>query len=260
MPHLLNVWPSIIPRLRDAPQVLLLFDYDGTLTPIVSHPDLAILHPKSRELLQNLCRKDKYLLGVISGRSLADVRDKVGIPDMIYAGNHGLEIQGPGLEFIHPEAVRSLPLLDQIYIELQVRLAGYAGVMVEHKGLTLSVHNRSAPDTLVGNIEETFTDCISGYLASDQVKTTRGKRVLEVRPNVEWHKGMAIKKVQDTFTEASLTVFFGDDLTDEDGFQVVQKSGGLAVFVGDPRQPTRALHRVDSPQEVLETLRLLAQL
>jgi trehalose-phosphatase len=93
---------------------------------------------------------------------------------------------------------------------------------------------------------------------SGSVRITTGKKVLEVRPNVEWDKGKAIAKLQETFTAAGLTVFFGDDRTDEDGFRVVQDSGGIAVFVGPARQPTVALHRVDAAEDVAQVLELLA--
>ena len=75
-----------------------------------------------------------------------------------------------------------------------------------------------------------------------------------------WDKGKAIEKLMEIYLDADLTVFFGDDLTDEAGFGVVQDAGGLGVFVGEARQPTRALYRVDSPAEVRETLRLLYKL
>ena len=97
-------------------------------------------------------------------------------------------------------------------------------------------------------------------METGEVKIGHGKQVLEVRPNVDWNKGRAIRMLMDVFPEASLAAFFGDDVTDEDGFEVVQEAGGLAVFVGEARQPTKALYRVDSPQEVLETLRLLRDL
>ena len=81
-----------------------------------------------------------------------------------------------------------------------------------------------------------------------------------MRPDIPWDKGKAIAYLQGTYPSASLTFYFGDDLTDEDGFEVVQSIGGIAVFVGQARQPTRAIHRLDSPQEVMETLQLIDQI
>jgi trehalose 6-phosphate phosphatase len=240
--------------------VLLTLDYDGTLTPIVSRPDLAVLPAGVRALLVELTGNSKYLVGVISGRSLEDVREKVDVEGIVYAGNHGLEMEGPGVRFLHPEAKSLKGLLEQVCRDLGDNLAHYPGVVVENKGLTLSVHYRMTPNSLANEVEEVFKATVLSFRDSAQVKITGGKKVLEVRPNVEWHKGKAIGKLMELHPEVSLAAFFGDDLTDEDAFAAVQDANGIAVFVGPTRQPTKALHRVDSPEEVSEALRLMAQL
>jgi trehalose 6-phosphate phosphatase len=260
MPHLLNVWPTVSKALRDAPCLLLLFDYDGTLTPIAVRPDLAVLPSETRDSLTSLSSDGRYILGVISGRSLADVRERVGMPDIIYAGNHGLEIEGPGIRFLHPQAEELKTVIGEVHEQLRHLIADYPGVVIEHKGLTLSVHYRLTPENLAGQVNSAFHAIVSSFQESTPIKITRGKKVLEVRPDVPWDKGKAIARLREIFPQATLTMFFGDDLTDEDGFNVVQEAGGIAVFVGPARQPTRALHRVDSPQEVAQTLRLMAQL
>jgi len=260
MPHLLNVWPSVRKQLQNSSKVLLLSDYDGTLTPIVDRPDLAVLAPETRNVLLSLGRREKYLLGIVSGRSLADVRDRVDVPGLIFAGNHGLEMKGPGLEFVHPEAERLRETLGSLYVRLLKELADLPGVMVEDKGLTLSVHYRLSPEPVVGEVQRRFGSATSALLESGMIKITSGKKVLEVRPNLAWDKGKAIDMLQSAYPEASLTLFFGDDLSDEDGFAVVQDGGGVDVFVGPARQPTKARYRLDSPQEVVQTLQLLDQL
>ncbi len=260
MPHLLNVWPSVSEKLSRAAGSLLLFDYDGTLTPIVSHPDLAVLSPSTRDLLLSLSSRPNYLVGLVSGRSLADLQDKISSPDIIYAGNHGLEINGPGISFTPPEGADQTQLMGRIYDLMRENLADMPGAMTEHKGLTLSVHTRATPDEAVSAVEKAFRDTVGPWVDSGQVRITLGKRVLEVRPNVDWDKGKAIRYLMDAFPRAFPPVFFGDDLTDEDGFEAVQEVGGLAVFVGPARQPTKALYRVDSPAEVEQTLHLLTLL
>ena len=114
MPHLLNVWPQVSQRLRDQAQVLLLFDYDGTLTPIVEHPDAAVLPAPVKQLLSRLESSDKFLVGVVTGRSLSDISGRVGLPGLIYAGNHGLEIMAPGLEFVHEAAAALASVQEEI--------------------------------------------------------------------------------------------------------------------------------------------------
>ena len=259
MPHLLNVWPSVSQRFRRADVSLLLFDFDGTLSPIVARPELAVLPAETRDLLLEAQSDHRYVLGIVSGRSLVDLRDRVGLDGLIYAGNHGLEIQGNGLDFLHPEASRLMEEMGLIYQELELALESYPGVIGENKGLSLSLHYRQTPLEIVPQVEEGFHKAVATAAESGLVKVTRGKQVLEVRPNLDWGKGRAISQIQAAHAEAQLTAFFGDDLTDEDGFAAVQQTGGVAVLVGPPGQPTRAEYRLDSPLEVAETLRLLLQ-
>ena len=260
MPHLLNVWPRVSRQLANAGHVLLLLDYDGTLAPIAPRPDLATLPPAARQALLRLARRERYTLGLVSGRGLADLTEMVGLPGLIYAGNHGLEIRGqePELNFIHPEAARLRPELAALLVGLGERLAGYDGVLVEGKGLTLSVHYRLTPEELRGAVHAGFDAVVAPARAAGRVRVTRGKEVLEVRPNVAWDKGRAIARIAESFPAGTLAVFFGDDLTDEDGFAAVHALEGISVFVGAARQPTQAQYRLDSPQEVAETLSLLA--
>ncbi len=258
MPHLLNVWPRVRRQLAAASHVLLLLDYDGTLVPIAPRPDLAALAPETRQTLARLARRERYTLGLVSGRGQADLSAMVGLPGLIYAGNHGLEIRGPDLDFTHPEAARLRPDLDATFEALKERLSGYDGVLVEGKGLTLSVHFRLTPAELRPQVHAGFDAAAAPARAAGRVRVTRGKEVLEIRPNVAWDKGRAIARIAETLPAGTLAVFFGDDLTDEDGFAAVHQLNGLSVFVGAARQPTQAQYRLDSPKEVAETLTLLS--
>ena len=260
MPHLLNVWPQVSRRISRADHVLLLSDYDGTLSPIAGRPDLAVLPTKTRESLQAIHEAGKFSLGIVSGRGLADLREMVGIPGLIYAGNHGLEIEGPEGSFVHPEAEELRPHLDSVLCSLEERLSGLQGVYVEGKGLTLSVHYRLTPEELRAQVMAGFDEVMVHQTDDGRVRVTRGKEILEIRPKVDWHKGRAIIRIAQTLPSGTLPIYFGDDLTDEDGFEAVQELDGISIFVGPPRQPTRALYRVDSPTEVAETLELLGRL
>ena len=258
MPHLLNVWPQVRRQLDQAARVLLLLDYDGTLTPIAPRPELATLPPETRQAVSRLHRRERYTVGLVSGRGLDDLMAMVDLPGLIYAGNHGLEIRGPELDFIHPAAAQWRPELDKLLNALRENLAGYAGVLVEGKGLTLSVHYRLTPPELRPQLQAAFEETVAAAQQAGQVRITRGKEVLEVRPAVDWDKGQAILRIAADFPPGTLPIFFGDDLTDEDGFAAVHQLNGLAVLVGPARQPTRARYRVDSPREVTQTLTLLA--
>lgn len=260
MPHLLNVWPSVVRRLANAPKILLLFDYDGTLTPIVARPEIAILPEETRDRLSALSQMDRFVVGVVSGRGLGDLESLVALPGLIYAGNHGLEMRGGGMEFVHPEAQAFEESLIEVTQLLERELAGIPGTVVDNKRLTLTVHFRSVPGSHSGQVDPIVVTTAAPYVRAGQMKITRGKKVVEVRPNLDWGKGKAIEKIIEDRGDKPFPVFFGDDQTDEEGFATVQDADGLAVFVGPSRERTLALHQLESPAEVSQVLALLAQL
>jgi trehalose 6-phosphate phosphatase len=260
MPHLLNVWPSVSRKLSGASRVLLLFDYDGTLTPIVARPEIAILSDETRRLLSLLAGMDRFVVGVVSGRGLADLELLVAIPGLVYASNHGLEISGVGMGFVHPEAPAFEETLAEVARLLVQGLAGVPGIVVDNKRLTLTVHFRSTPDSYSEQVDDTVVATARPYVDAGRMKITRGKKVVEVRPNIDWGKGKAIEQIRKNCGDSPLPVFFGDDETDEEGFVTVQDAGGVAVYIGGTRQNTKALHQLESPQEVAQVLALLTQL
>ena len=257
MAHLLNIWPSVKSRFRQAEKILLLFDYDGTLTPIVSRREDALLSPVVRDLLESLAAKPRYTVGIVSGRSLDDLAVKADIPGIIHAGNHGMEIRGEGLNFVHPGALSRRVILDEVESILVEVLGHIQGVIVEHKGLTLTVHYRGVPEAHAGEVQATVAAATLSYVEAGNLRLTQGKMVVEIRPAIPWDKGKAIEKIRNECGNHPLPVYFGDDRTDEDGFRVVQDMGGVAVFVGGGRQGTVAYHQLESPKEVADALRLL---
>jgi len=254
--HLLSVWPKVAQQLRDARHILLLTDYDGTLTPIVERPELANLSEEARRLLRTLARHHRFTLGVISGRALADLKDKVGISGIIYAGNHGLEIEGPGISFVNPMAEELRPILRIMHYVLSRALGTIKGVLVENKGLSLSIHYRLAEKRRAREIEGIVKQVVGGAEATGQAKITSGKKVYEVRPAVTWDKGKAIKLLMKKYGKGGrksglLPMYLGDDLTDEDGFRVIEAYGiGISVFVGEQNQQSTARYFLKSPAEV----------
>ena len=260
MPHLLNVWARVSRLISQANQVLLALDYDGTLSPIVDRPELALLPAQTRDSLIQLNRNEKYLVGVVSTRGLEDVRTRVGIEGLIYAGNRGLEISGGGMDFVHPEAQLLKEKVDQALGILEQGLAHFNGVMVEPKGLSLTVHYRLAPEESLEAVKEAVDQMVSPFLESGALSLSTGKMAIDILPAVAWGKGDTIRKIGAALPQTSLSLYFGDDLVDEDGFTAVQATGGLGVFVGPARAATAALYRVDSPQEVAEALELMAQI
>jgi trehalose 6-phosphate phosphatase len=261
--HLHAEWSKIAAKIRGARHILFLTDYDGTLTPIVEKPELAVLSEETRQLLRALSQQHRLTVGVISGRALPDLKEKVNIAGLIYAGNHGLEIQGPGIDFVNPIAEELKPFLRIIHSVLSRALGSIRGVLVENKGLSISIHYRLAGENRVRDVEKILNKVVGGIEAAGKAKITRGKKVLEVRPAVAWDKGKAIKLLMKKYGKGGrrsglLPIYFGDDLTDEDGFKVIENYGdGISVFVGETSRNTNAGYFLKSPDEVTIFLGML---
>ena len=246
---------------RRAGRMLVALDYDGTLLPIAPRPEAAVLPEGTRALVARLAARPDTYVAVISGRGLEDIRARVGLEGVYYAGNHGLEIEGPGLRQVHEGALEALPQIAACAAELRARLAGVEGVILEDKGITLSVHYRLVSDEEeVARVRrEVLATC--GDRAG--LRITTGKRVLEVRPAVDWDKGQAIRFLVEALgleTTRAPVVFFGDDLTDEDAFRALRGRGdGVLVATAEEVRPdTAATALVESTEEVLELLEALA--
>ena len=265
MEHLLSAWPKVIKQLRSARHILLLLDYDGTLTPIVERPELANLPEGVKQLLQALVRQRRLTLGVISGRALVDLKEKVGIRGIIYAGNHGLEIEGAGISFVNPLAEEFKPILRLMRYVLSQALGAIKGVLVEDKGLTLSVHYRQVAADKSTEVKGVFDRIAGGAATLGKIRITSGKKVYEIRPALAWDKGKAIKMLMKKYGKGGrksglLPVYIGDDLTDEDGFRVIENYGsGISVFVGERDYHTSARYFLESPDEVAKFLSLLLE-
>ena len=266
MQHLFSVWPEAAQRLKAARRVLLLSDYDGTLTPIVDRPELADLPAGTRQLLRALAHRHRFTVGIISGRALSDLKHRVGIGSIVYAGNHGLEIEGPGISFINPLAEEMKPVLRVIHQALSKALITVRGALVEDKGLSLSVHYRLVEKEEVEKAKTIFKRILRVPRLSGKVKITSGKKVHEVRPAVDWDKGKAIKLLMKRYGKGGrrsglLPIYLGDDLTDEDGFRAIERyRDGLTVFVGGESDSTMARYFLRSPGEVERFLSMLLDL
>jgi trehalose 6-phosphate phosphatase len=257
--HLLSAWSEVAQQLRGAGHVLLLLDYDGTLSPIAGRPELADLPADTRQLLEALAQKRRLALAIISGRALADLKQKVGVDNIIYAGNHGLEIEGGGISFVNPEAEEAKPLLSRLHGELSRALGAIRGVLVEDKELTLSVHYRQVAEGKSAEVREIFEGVTGDAARGGKIEITQGKKVYEVRPAVTWDKGNVVEMLIGQ-EKGTLPVYLGDDLTDEDGFQAVEGyKGGVSVFVGEEDHPSSARYFLRSTQEVAKFLSLLLE-
>lgn len=209
-------------------------DFDGTLAPIVPVPDDARMPAATAEVLRTLARRADTHIAIVSGRGLDDLRSRIPVDGLYLAGNHGLEIDGPDLHRMHPDAQAARPRLAALAQTLRRGLPALPGVIVEDKGLTLSVHYRMVQDESAA--EEIRSLVRQRAAAADGVVTTEGKKVVEIRPDVDWNKGRAFE-----FVRASIealhgrgpALFIGDDRTDEDVFRILGETD-CSIIVGDP--------------------------
>ncbi len=266
MEHLLSVWPRIAGQLEQAPHIWLFADYDGTLTPIVQRPELAVLPEINRQLLEMLARHSKVTIGVISGRAVADLKNLIRVNNIIYAGNHGMEIESPGMNYQYPLGEDIKVLFSILFKVLNKAFAGIPGVIVEDKGLTFSIHYRQVDKSRVPEVQDIFYRSIGSLNATNKVKITKGKKVLEIRPVTYWNKGKAVKfimrrgKKVDRPNEA-IPIYLGDDLTDEDAFRQINKyNNGVTVFIGENYRETSAQYYLHSTGEVTRLLEYMLEM
>ncbi|HDP70344.1 MAG TPA: trehalose-phosphatase [Actinobacteria bacterium] len=260
MQYLFKDWPHLSQVFKKASRILLLADFDGTLASIVDRPELAEMSLKMRMLLANLAEKPHFTVGILSGRSLSDLKKKAGIEGIAYAGNHGFEIETSNDVYVHPKALGISKFLNEVGDELKTSLSSFKGVFVENKGLTLSIHYRLAPLEDVPKINKIFSNTVGHCLEKSILKKTVGKKVLELRPPIDWNKGSAILwLIEKLGLKNELPIYLGDDKTDEDAFCVL-KNKGISIFVGEPLISSKAAYYLRDTLEVEDFLEKLGAL
>jgi alpha,alpha-trehalase len=259
-----NTLPSALDAIEtieeqiEGKKVAVFLDYDGTLTPIVNAPEQAVLSDSMRHVISELAKR--CTVAVVSGRDLQDVRDKVGIDPLFYAGSHGFDIGGP--EDWHLELQKGkdfLPALDEAEGRLREALQNIEGTHVERKRFSIAVHYRmvkpedaSKVGKKVNQVAETFTS----------LRKSTGKKIYELQPKIDWDKGKALHwvlRALDLDTPEVIPFYIGDDTTDEDAFRVV-RDRGFAIVVMDETRATEAAYVLRDPDEVESFLHTLVSL
>ena len=247
--------PDAVSILREAGErgLALFLDYDGTLTPIVERPEDALLADETRAVLRKLAQR--HTVAIVSGRDLEDVRRRVGLEDVHYAGCHGFDIAGPRGTRGPGAAAAAAPQLAAAAEQVAHDTRGLPGVQLERKRFTLAVHYRRARDADVPAVREAVARAQARHPA---LRATSGKMVLELRPDVDWDKGRAVLwLIGELKLEDALPVYIGDDVTDEDAFRALAGRGvGIAVHEGP--QATAAQYALRDPDEVRALLARLA--
>ncbi|HZQ31166.1 MAG TPA: trehalose-phosphatase [Mycobacterium sp.] len=255
IPNAVASFGQIADALSGRPAVCL--DYDGTLSAIVPDPDSAELVDGAADALARLA--ERCPVAILSGRDLADIRYRVGVPGLWYAGSHGFESVAPDGSYRQNEdAAAAVPVLEEAAAQLRKTLESIGGIRVEHKRFAVAIHYRDVAVDQVGTV------VAATYRVGhrEHLRVTNGRKVVELRPDVDWNKGSTLDWICEQIEQEQpvLPIYLGDDLTDEDAFDAIRADGiGILVrHTEDGDRPSAARFTLDSPDQVLEFLDRLA--
>ncbi len=257
---------AILDPLRaDPASAAVLCDVDGTLAPIVDDPEAAAVPPEAAATLARLAERYR-LVACVTGRRASAARRMVGLDQIAYAGNHGLELLAPGdaMPRLDPALGHRGAAASGFVSRLDWEVLERVGLRLEDKGPIQAIHWRGADDE---STAAQRADSIAALAEEEGLVAHRGRMVLEVRPTATVHKGIAVRRL---VSEAgvSAAVFGGDDRTDLDAFAALRDlaaSGELAtavcVGVSSAEAPPEIEQRtdvvVDGPAGFLDLLRSL---
>lgn len=255
VPLALDRLAEIKARIRNRP-VAIFLDYDGTLSPIVDRPEDAVISDEMRAAIRELAGRCAVV--VISGRALEDVTRRVGLETVIYAGSHGFDIAGPsGRGIQHKEGADYVPAIARAARDLRRRLGSIEGVIVEDKTYAVAVHYRMVKAGRLGRVKQAVDSVLARY---PSLRRTRGKKVFELRPGMDWDKGKAVLwllHALDLESRRVVPFYLGDDVTDRDAFRAL-RGKGISILVAEEEQATTADYRLADPSEVQTFLQKLA--
>jgi alpha,alpha-trehalase len=254
LPSALTCAADITRRIGGTPPAVFL-DYDGTLTPIVARPELATLSAAMAELLRDLSARCP--VAILSGRDLADLQAMVKLEGVVYAGSHGFDVDAP--EELGGRVRRGEDFADVLAAaraRLKEAVAPIADAWVEDKAFAVTLHFRQVAADDTPAVEAAFADVADAF---PDLRRTVGKKVLELRPNVEWDKGRALQMLLESIDRSGphFPLFVGDDETDEDAFRAVAGKG-IGIRVGDPHVASAAEYFLADTDEVGTFLEKLA--
>jgi len=259
LPDALECRAALTKRLAGGRMAVFL-DFDGTLAPVAETPDLAELPDPVRGVVREL--SNRCLVAVISGRDREDVKAKVGLDGLIYAGSHGFDIDGPGGEKPFHGCAEYMEALAGAGGRLEHDLDGISGSLIERKRCSVAVHDRLVADADRPRIKSVVEAAVKAF---PNLRIKPGKRVYEVLPDLDWDKGRAVEWLLRVMgLEDATAVYVGDDVTDEDAFRALHDTG-IGVVVADHGEgrdgtsETHASYRLDGVSEVEKFLRMLSE-
>lgn len=238
-------------------QLLLVFDYDGTLTPFAERPELAQLDPKLRGLLARLAAIPRVALGVVSGRDLADLMAMVGLPGLYYGGTWGMELDLRGERIIPVDSSAARQWVKTLTALLEPRVTAYPGAWIEKKALGLTIHYRQVRPEQSAAAHTEFIALLQPYAESAHI--FQAPLAIEILPALGIDKGTALQAIvaHSHCTEADGLLYAGDAANDAAALATTAALGGIALGIG-PEPPAAATHRLADYRELTALLAQLA--
>ncbi|XP_078446140.1 putative trehalose-phosphate phosphatase F [Wolffia australiana] len=274
-PSALSAFEQIAEKAKGK-RVALFLDYDGTLSPIVDDPDRAFMSDSMRAAVRDAVRC--VPIAIISGRSRDKVYEFVGLSDLYYAGSHGMDIVGPVRDSAtaddHPNCIRSsdkqgkevslfqpasefVPMIEEVFESLVDSTSDINGANVENNKFCVSVHYRNVDEENWPVVAQRVHDTLKRY---PRLRLSHGRKVLEIRPVIEWNKGKAVEFLLESLgldhSDDVLPIYIGDDRTDEDAFEVL-RGRGVGILVSSLPKESKASFSLRDPSEVKEFLKML---
>ncbi|KAF5731071.1 Haloacid dehalogenase-like hydrolase superfamily protein isoform 2 [Tripterygium wilfordii] len=251
-------------------RIALFLDYDGTLSPIVDNPDCAFMSNAMRHAVKRVAKY--FPTAIISGRSRDKVYEFVGLTELYYAGSHGMDIMGPVQQYtpdghqtsvwatdqqgkevnLFQPASAFLPMIDEVFRSLVECTKDIKGAKVENNKFCISVHYRNVDENIWTTVAHCVQDVIKDF---PRLRLTHGRKVLEVRPVIDWDKGKAVTFLLESLGLSNcddvLPIYVGDDRTDEDAFKVLKEGNrGYGILVSSAPKETNACYSLRDPPEV----------
>jgi alpha,alpha-trehalase len=253
LPAALDRLAEIVPKLK-AQEHAVCLDYDGTLTPIVSRPDQALISESMQTVVREL--GEACTVAIVSGRAYADIRKLVGL-DMIYLADHGFELADPTGSVETYEAAAALSAeVAEVARKAEDRLGSIPGALVEPKPFSVAIHYRLVEDADLPKVHGQVDQLLK---ESKGLRLLEGKKVHEFRPDLDWDKGKAVQFLANRIgVPLSGILYIGDDVTDEDVFRDIRDTG-IGIVVWDSPRQTAAGYALSGPDEVELFLKRLAE-
>lgn len=259
-------------------RIAVFLDYDGTLSPIVEDPECALMSDEMRTAVKEIA--NLFPTAIITGRSREKVYEFVQLPELYYAGSHGMDIMGPaeGCNGFRAHGTKALDekgnemvlfqpasefthIMNEVFKLLEDRARKIPGAKVEHNKFCVSVHFRCVKEENWLALAEQVQHVLNAY---PNLRLTQGRKILEIRPSIAWNKGKALDYLLRALGLGSrndvFPIYIGDDRTDEDAFKVLtRRKAGLGILVSNTVKETKAVCSLREPSEVLEFLRHLVK-